>query len=280
MPKQKQAKAIKNIRSHSHRDHVLVLMLCAIVLAILSTVLYFHETKTKKVDSTPAVTVIKKQDDQVPKTKKKVRFEIRQKILRDYTIPPVINGLAPVLSSIPTKRPVVFLGIDDGANKQPFELEMVKANNIKASLYLANRFISNDYDYFKDYITAGSLIEDHSMTHTLLAGKSYGFQKQEICDTAELFLSKYGRRPIFFRPPGGSYDVTTQRAAADCGMKAVVLWIAKANGGSMQYQIGNKLRPGDIVLMHFRPEFKADMQAFLNAQNAAGLHTELLEDWL
>jgi hypothetical protein len=48
----------------------------------------------------------------------------------------------------------------------------------------------------------------------------------------------------------------------------------------MQYQIGNGLRPGDIVLMHFRPEFRSDMQAFVDAENAAGLHTELLEDWL
>ena len=63
-------------------------------------------------------------------------------------------------------------------------------------------------------------------------------------------------------------------------MKAVVLWIAKANGGSMQYQVGNRLRPGDIVLMHFRPEFAQDMQAFVDAEKAAGLHTVLLEDWI
>lgn len=82
------------------------------------------------------------------------------------------------------------------------------------------------------------------------------------------------------RPPGGNYNKDTPRAAAACGMKAVVQWIAKANGGSMQYQIGHGLRAGDIVLMHFRPEFKSDMQAFLDAEKAAGLHTELLEDWL
>jgi len=69
-----------------------------------------------------------------------------------------------------------------------------------------------------------------------------------------------------------------RQAAYDCGMKAVVTWIAKANGGSMQYQIGDKLRAGDIVLMHFRPEFKSDLQAFVDAEKAAGLHTELLED--
>jgi peptidoglycan/xylan/chitin deacetylase (PgdA/CDA1 family) len=113
-----------------------------------------------------------------------------------------------------------------------------------------------------------------------MSGMSYEEQKSEICDQADAFAKAYGRRPVLFRPPGGDYDYTTQLAAAACGMKAVVNWIAKANGGSMQYQIGNKLRPGDIVLMHFRPEFKQDMQAFIDAMDASGLHTELLENWL
>jgi len=33
-------------------------------------------------------------------------------------------------------------------------------------------------------------------------------------------------------------------------------------------------------LMHFRPEFKQDMKAFVDAMNVAGLHTALLEDAL
>ena len=32
--------------------------------------------------------------------------------------------------------------------------------------------------------------------------------------------------------------------------------------------------------MHFRPEFASDLQAFVDALDAAHLHTELLEDWL
>lgn len=198
----------------------------------------------------------------------------------DDTIPPVSNGLAPVISTIATKEKVVFLGIDDGANKQSFELQLMRANGIKASLFLADRFINDNPLFFKPFIDEGSLIEDHTMDHKLLPNLSYDQQKQEICDEADLFAQTYGRRPILFRPPGGSYNIDTQKAAAACGMKAVVLWIAKANGGSMQYQIGHSLRPGDIVLMHFRPEFSSDMQAFLDAEKAAGLHTELLEDWI
>lgn len=172
---------------------------------------------------------------------------------------------------------MVFLGIDDGANKQAFELQLMKDNHIQASLFLADRFIKDDPGFFKDFVTAGSLIEDHTMDHRLLPNLTYEQQRQEICDEADLFAQEYGRRPILFRPPGGSYNQDTQRAAAACGMRAVVLWIAKANGGSMQYQIGHGLQPGDIVLMHFRPEFQKDMMAFVTAEKAAGLHTELLE---
>jgi peptidoglycan/xylan/chitin deacetylase (PgdA/CDA1 family) len=114
----------------------------------------------------------------------------------------------------------------------------------------------------------------------LMSNLSYADQVSEICGEADLQLQEFGTRPTLFRPPGGDYNLDTQRAAATCGMKAVVNWIAKANGGSMQYQIGASLRPGDIVLMHFRPEFAQDMQAFIDAEQAAGLHTVLLEDWL
>ena len=198
----------------------------------------------------------------------------------DISIPPVKDGLAPVISHLNTKEPVVFLGIDDGAHKDPAELQIMKDNHVHATLFLANEFIHDNPGFFTDFQGEGSLIEDHTVDHKLLTNLSYEEQKTEICTMADLEQKEYGRRPILMRPPGGAYNTDTQRAAAACGMKAVVQWIAKANGGSMQYQVGNKLRPGDIVLMHFRPEFKQDMQAFLNAQNAAGLHTELLEDWL
>lgn len=201
-------------------------------------------------------------------------------VKKDVTIPPIENGLAPVISTIPTKEPVVFLGIDDGAFKDPSVVALMKQNNIKASLFLTYNVIANNSDFFKELIAQGSPVENHSITHAHMTSLNYAGQKQEICGQSDLMEQLYGRRPVFFRPPGGHYNADTQRAVADCGMKAIVMWIAKANGGSMQYQIGNSLRPGDIVLMHFRPEFQQDMNAFVNAMNAAGLHTELLNDWL
>lgn len=198
----------------------------------------------------------------------------------DYSIPPIVNGLVPVLSKIPTKEPVVFLGIDDGANKKADELTIMKDNGIKASLFLSDRFINTNRAFFKDFIGEGSLIENHTTDHKLLSNLTYADQKTEICGMADLELKEYGRKPVLLRPPGGDYNTDTLKAAADCGMKALIIWDSKANGGVMQYQNARNLSAGDIVLMHFRPEFQKDMQAFIDASKAYGLHTELLEDWL
>lgn len=234
------------------------------------------------------ITVVQKNPIALSGPKISIRKNVSTKTLKkddqiypDQTIAISTNGYATLVSNIVTKQPVVFLSIDDGSFKDDSVVKMMKDNNIKASLYLAKSFIADNPDFFKQITANGSLVENHSMNHYLdLSKRSYVAQRAEICGQSDYLLSVYGRRPVFYRPPGGSYNSDTLKAAHDCGMKAVVTWIAKANGGSMQYQIGDKLRPGDIVLMHFRPEFKQDMQAFIDAKDAAGLKVELLEDWL
>lgn len=209
------------------------------------------------------------------------RVDTLDGLVPDYKLPPIEDGMVPVLTKIPTEQKVVFLTIDDGAVKRASDLKMLADNGIKASLFLANAFIQNNPDFFKLYTAAGNLVEDHSMTHNLgLASVGYEQQKAEICGMAEVEEKTFGRRPVFFRPPGGPYTNSMRQAAADCGLKAIVDWEAKANAGGMDYQVGHGLRPGDIVLMHFRPEFAADLNAFLTAQKAAGLKVVLLEDYL
>lgn len=200
----------------------------------------------------------------------------------DYYIPPVDGGMAPVVYRIQTKENIVFLGIDDGAFKDQSVVDIMQKNHIKASMFLTKASIANNPDFFKQLIDQGSYAEDHTLSHdvNMVKDQSYEQQKAEICGMADYELAHFGRRPTLFRPPGGAYSDITRQAAADCGMKAVVTWIAKANGGAMQYQVGNKLRAGDVVLMHFRPEFKDDMKAFVDAMKASGLHTALLEDAL
>ncbi len=202
-------------------------------------------------------------------------------LVPDYTLPPIEDGMVPVITKIPTQQKVVFLTIDDGAVKRASDLALLERNGIKASLFLAHTFIVGHAGFYQAYLDAGYLIEDHTMTHNLgFINLPYPQVKAEICGMADYEEKYFGRRPVLFRPPGGPYTQAVRRAAAECGMKAIVDWEAKANARSMQYQVGKALRPGDIVLMHFRPEFPADLAAFIKAQKAAGLKVVLLEEYL
>lgn len=197
----------------------------------------------------------------------------------DYTFPSIQNGLAPVISRIATKEKVVFLTIDDGIVTNPNDAQLMQADRVKATFFLVHRFISSDWKYFANLAQeTGSDVQNHSYDHYQLPGMSYDYQKWDICTNADVFKQWFGKRPILFRPSGGGYDATTQKAAADCGMKAIILWDATVNNGAVQYQHGS-LQPGDIVLMHFRTTFSEDLNAFTKAAQVAGLQPELLSDW-
>ena len=250
------------------------------MIAITSIV--YSLNSPKNIQQKQLQPAIAKQPILAPKQPKVIPTAPSDEITPDYKLPPIVNGLDPVITNIPTKQKVVFLTIDDGAFKDQSVVDIIAQNHIKAALFLSKAFIANNPSFFDKIIMQGSVVEDHALTHNtnMYKDQTYDQQKAEICGMSDYIYDHYGYRPTLFRPPGGAYSNTMRQAAADCGMKAVVTWIAKANGGSMQYQIGDHLLPGDIVLMHFRPEFKQDMQAFIDAKTAAGLQTELLEDWL
>jgi peptidoglycan/xylan/chitin deacetylase (PgdA/CDA1 family) len=187
----------------------------------------------------------------------------------------------PILLRVPTEKPVVFLGIDDGLVKSPEAKDWLISHHLPFTLFLEDSLVSSDYEYFRDLRAAGMRIEDHTINHPDLAKITLEQQKAEICGAADRFLTAFGARPTLFRPPYGSYNELTRQAAAECGMKALIIWHATANGGAIQFQDGNsRLLPGDIVLMHFRTEFLQDMKAFTDQVSKDGLQIGRLEDWI
>lgn len=206
----------------------------------------------------------------------------RARFTPDFKLPPVQNGLAPVITKIETKHPVVFLTIDDGVTRTPEMVRLLARYDYPASLFLARNFVQADPGFFKRFAAQGSVVENHTVTHNVNMVSQLGYQQQlaEINGMQEYAQQQFGRRPTLFRPPGGAYSTVMRQAAAAAGIKAIITWEAKANAGHMDYQYGDALRPGDIVLMHFRPEFAADLAAFRAAQLAAGLEVVLLEDFL
>jgi peptidoglycan/xylan/chitin deacetylase (PgdA/CDA1 family) len=190
------------------------------------------------------------------------------------------GGSVPYLSRIPTRQPVAFITIDDGYLKSPEAPKLLAAAGVPVTLFLTTDAIRDDEPYFDRLRRHGAVIEAHTITHTELRGKSYAFQRHEICGSADRLGARYQRRPVLFRPPFGTRDATTLRAAHDCGIKAAFMWTETVHKGKVRYQEGRRVKPGDIILMHFRPAFVKDFLAALRAIHRAGLTPALLEDYI
>ncbi|GGL59819.1 hypothetical protein GCM10010095_51200 [Streptomyces anthocyanicus] len=197
------------------------------------------------------------------------------------------DGLPPVFTTVPTKEKVVFLTIDDGAEKDPAFLRMMSELKIPYTVFLTDEEIKDDYGYFKKMQARGITLNNHTLSHPYLPGLSYEDQKREICGMQDVMEKHYGKRPVLFRPPYGNYNRDTLRAAKSCGIRYAPIWSEEVYVDHWEYREWDQdLHPGDIVLTHFRGENDWDgtmtdmVRRFLDRITADGYAVARLEDYL
>ncbi|MDG4759250.1 polysaccharide deacetylase family protein [Micromonospora sp. WMMD710] len=197
-------------------------------------------------------------------------------------VPLPTTGPVPFWHRLPTEQKVAFITIDDGGlARPPAVIDFIREAHIPVTMFLNSPAAAEHTDYFRQIEAAGGVVENHTITHTSLSGRSYAYQKQEICGAADRLETLFGKRPTLFRPPFGNRDASTLSAAHDCGMKAVFHWSETVHEGKVRYQTPEKVvRPGDVLLMHFRPALMDDLLAALKAIHRAGLTPALLEDYV
>ncbi|MEU2231439.1 polysaccharide deacetylase family protein [Streptomyces vietnamensis] len=200
------------------------------------------------------------------------------------------EGLPPVFTTVPTKQKVVFLTIDDGAEKDPQLIKMMQELRIPYSAFLSNYLVKDDYGYFQKMQKSeesGVALHNHTLNHRYLPGLSYSEQKREICGMQDVMEKRFGKRPPLFRPPYGNYNEDTLVAAKSCGVKAVPLWASEAFPDHMEWREWDRdLHPGDIVLTHFRgkEDWKGTMpdmiRRVMNVITSKGYAVAKLEDYV
>lgn len=165
------------------------------------------------------------------------------------------TGPVPVFSDVKTSDKVVFITIDDGAEKDPKFVEMLTDLKVPISMFLTRDIVKNDYAYFKPLQALGNHIQNHTVDHPVMSKIPPEKQKAEICDDQSALTQQYGTAPLLFRPPfgDGANTPTLNTSVQQCGPRAIVLWRESMQIHDMQYQAADKkLKPGDIILAHFR----------------------------
>ncbi|MFF1306946.1 polysaccharide deacetylase family protein [Streptomyces sp. NPDC058307] len=183
--------------------------------------------------------------------------------------------MPPVVRRVPTSDKVVFLTYDDGAEKDPRFVDLVRELRLPVSMFLTDSVVGPGYGHFARLRSVGASIQNHTLDHPALRGLPYTGQRAEICGQQEKLRSRFGTRPRLFRPPYGTYDRTTLRAAADCGLSAVVLWSVAVEGGAPR----RPLRAGDIISVP-SGEATGPTLRLLREIQRRGLTVARLEDYL
>ena len=105
------------------------------------------------------------------------------------------RDLPPVFTTVPTKERVVFLTIDDGAEKDPELLRMMTELKIPYSAFLSDYLVSDGLRLLPRHAGAGRHPQQPHPQPPYLPGLSYEEQRQEICGEQDKLEKQYGKRP-------------------------------------------------------------------------------------
>jgi len=200
--------------------------------------------------------------------------------------PAVVPALPRVVYRVKTKDPVFFITIDDGSYKQSAAARYVRTHKVPVTVFLTANAIDRRWDFFSTMGRYDS-VQNHSMTHRAL-GKDSTDRSYEICATQRMYKRAFGVRPWLLRPPYGDGYFSRrwaapaiERTAATCGISHIVLWnFVVLKDGHVLFV--NKLRfeAGDIVLMHFEGDLKANIHTIIAHYARHGLKPAALSKYL
>ena len=146
---------------------------------------------------------------------------------------------APLVSRVPTTDRVVFVTIDDGLVQDPAVVDTVRRMRIPVTHVPRPRLREAGPGLLPAARRPG---RPRRGPHGEPPGpqdalaRTASTRRSADRSTRSRGCSRAG--PLLFRPPGGSYNATTQSIAASCGYRYVVNWTAAANDGRIDWQAG------------------------------------------
>ena len=183
-----------------------------------------------------------------------------------------------VLSKIHTKDRVVFITIDDGVTVSDGLAKFIDENQLPITTFALAGELWRNRDWFtqRSNMTFGN----HTNTHAHMTLIKPEQQIFEICRASQVIRNVTGERPVFFRPPGGSWNEEVRESVGRSGIKYIMLWNVQIYRGSTSMPGRKALDPGDIILLHYTPSLESDLKILLTKMKQAGLRPALLSDYL
>ena len=154
---------------------------------------------------------------------------------------------------IDKSKKMIALTFDDGPNYNTSKvIDVLNKYDIKATFFVLGSRAINNKDILKKMVDSGMEIGNHTYNHLLLTKYDENKIRSEIEDTSEVIYSATKKRPKLLRPSYGSVNNKIKKVAN----MPIIIWDIDTldwkyhNSKRITSRVVNKVRDGDIILMH------------------------------
>lgn len=154
---------------------------------------------------------------------------------------------------IDKSKKMIALTFDDGPNYNTSKIiDVLNKYDIKATFFVLGSRAINNKDILKKMADSGMEIGNHTYNHLLLTKYDENKIRSEIEDTSEVIYNATKKRPKLLRPSYGSVNNKIKKVAN----MPIIIWDIDTldwkyhNSKRITSRIVNKVRDGDIILMH------------------------------
>lgn len=154
---------------------------------------------------------------------------------------------------IDKSKKMIALTFDDGPNYNTSKIiDVLNKYDIKATFFVLGSRAINNKDILKKMADSGMEIGNHTYNHLLLTKYDENKIRSEIEDTTEVIYSATKKKPKLLRPSYGSVNNKIKKVAN----MPIIIWDIDTldwkyhNSKRITSRVVNKVRDGDIILMH------------------------------
>lgn len=154
---------------------------------------------------------------------------------------------------IDKSKKMIALTFDDGPNYNTSKvIDVLNKYDIKATFFVLGSRAINNKNILKKMADSGMEIGNHTYNHLLLTKYDENKIRSEIEDTSEVIYSATKKRTKLLRPSYGSVNNKIKKVAN----MPIIIWDIDTldwkyhNSKRITSRVVNKVRDGDIILMH------------------------------
>jgi peptidoglycan/xylan/chitin deacetylase (PgdA/CDA1 family) len=193
---------------------------------------------------------------------------------------------AKLINSLPKAGKLVALTFDGGSGYAWRHIMSALATlKAKGTFFCTGVSVDRYPEVAREAIAQGMGIGNHSYDHPNFQVIGYDESRRQLLDNAQSWWKACGATPTpFFRPPYGSYNETTLKAAGSVGYPFVVNWDVDTGdwSGAPPTEIARRAvegaRPGSIICMHTLWTTQKAIPAMVKGLRAKGLEPVGLDE--